>query len=329
MHNGDHSIDEIDRMISKRLANVDRIIEKKLGSEGLHDKQSGSRIIPRDAKRSFLSALPPPELCSVDRLVGDLTMTDETLRQTAAFVFYSPHVQTNALYKSMASATVFSPDLERPEVNAFASNGDREGMQSSPLIVVLGGAATLVHVAALAIAVDGVNGKGSHVLRDFVKSMGRRLCVGRGEFSPAMAAETVHEIGLDRYRGDLSIARKAQSYAVGMMAQVIGHELGHIALAHTLGASANLEVSRNQEREADLFASSVISTSPFGEYLIAGPVVWELIWVWCEHAGNQRISTTHPLSRERLLDFIRSNKEQAAAIGISESTLRDFLPPGK
>jgi Zn-dependent protease with chaperone function len=113
-----------------------------------------------------------------------------------------------------------------------------------------------------------------------------------------------------------------------MMAQVIGHELGHIALGHTLGTSANLEVSRNQEREADSFASSVLSTCPFGEYLVAGPVVWELIWVWCEHAGNRRIAATHPLSKERLMEFIRANKDESEAIGMCESTIREFMPPG-
>jgi hypothetical protein len=142
-----------------------------------------------------------------------------------------------------------------------------------------------------------------------------------------MATETAREIGVDRHLADPAVAHKAQSFAVGMMAYVIGHELGHIALGHTLCASANLEVSRNQEREADSFASSVISTCPFGEYLVTGPVVWDLVWVWCQYAGNDRMATTHPLSRERLLDFIRANAAQSAALGISEATIRDFLPP--
>ena len=256
-------------------------------------------------------------------------MTAETLGQTAALVFYSPHVQTNAMYKTVAAATAFAPDLDNAEVNAFATQAPgRGGRPATPMIAVLGGAATMVQVAASVVAADTEKGTGSaRLLRDFVRSMGGRLCAGGGKFSHAMATETAREIGVDRQLAGPAIAHKAQSYAVGMMAYVIAHELGHIALGHTLGASVNLEVSRNQEREADSFASSVISTSPFGEYLVTGPVVWDLVWVWCQHAGNQRIATTHPLSRERLMDFIRANEAQAAALGITESTIRDLLPP--
>ena len=107
----------------------------------------------------------------------------------------------------------------------------------------------------------------------------------------------------------------------------MAHELGHIALAHILGRTPSLEVSRNQEREADSFASSVVSTSPFGDYLVAGQIIWSLIMVWGEHTGNVEIATSHPLERERLMDFIRANEAKAASIGIDKQTIQDFLPP--
>ena len=78
----------------------------------------------------------------------------------------------------------------------------------------------------------------------------------------------------------------------------------------------NLEISRNQEREADSFASSVISSSPFGDYLVFGTILWEAVWVWVERATGQ-IASTHPLASERLADLIRANPSVASEIGLS------------
>ena len=108
---------------------------------------------------------------------------------------------------------------------------------------------------------------------------------------------------------------KAKSISAGLMLGIIAHECGHQSLGHVLktGETVNLDISRNQEREADSFASSVISSSPFGEYILAGTLFW-----YYALANQQRDSneTTHPLAKERFENYVRSNKALAASLGI-------------
>jgi hypothetical protein len=85
-------------------------------------------------------------------------------------------------------------------------------------------------------------------------------------------------------------------------------------------------VSRSQERMADEFASAVIETSPFREYTLSASVVWWMLLVWAEHAGGQFIETTHPWSRDRLLDFIRAHRDACEALGFTEQTIAEYLP---
>ncbi len=111
-----------------------------------------------------------------------------------------------------------------------------------------------------------------------------------------------------------------------MNMDVISHELGHIALCHTLGRNVNMEISRNQEREADSFAASVASSSPFSDYIVAGGIFWWVIMAWVDAASDNTEETTHPHSQERLMDYIRSNRDQAEEIGVGEASIFEFLP---
>ena len=117
---------------------------------------------------------------------------------------------------------------------------------------------------------------------------------------------------------DKQIRLKAISYSSGTIVSVLAHESGHHALGHLLSFSekTNLEIDRNQEREADSFASSVISASPFGEYIFAGTLFWHYaVAVQADGASDE--GSNHPLSRERFENFVRANAEKAAALGIT------------
>ena len=78
----------------------------------------------------------------------------------------------------------------------------------------------------------------------------------------------------------------------------------------------NIEIDRNEEREADSFASSVISASPFGEYIFAGTLFWHYAMAMQSDTDSD-LASNHPLSRERFENFVRSNSEKAAAMGIT------------
>jgi hypothetical protein len=124
----------------------------------------------------------------------------------------------------------------------------------------------------------------------------------------------------------------ARSYIAAMESFVIAHEAGHIALGHTQGARQNLDVSRNQEREADSFAASTLSTSPFRDYLFLGSVFVTIIFTWTEAVSGNRPATTHPLGRERFFNLLRSNSaaadEVARRFGLTAERLTELLPAG-
>ena len=112
---------------------------------------------------------------------------------------------------------------------------------------------------------------------------------------------------------------------------VIAHEAGHIALGHTLGPTLSYDMSRNQEREADSFASSCLSTSPFRDKLFLGQVFATVILAWMDHAAALDEVSTHPSSHDRFLSALRSNKEAAEdaaeQYGLTTAELQGFLPP--
>ncbi|MFG0253083.1 MAG: M48 family metalloprotease, partial [Phycisphaerales bacterium JB038] len=113
----------------------------------------------------------------------------------------------------------------------------------------------------------------------------------------------------------------------------IAHEAGHIALGHTLATGdLPLEVSRNQEREADSFAASVLATSPSQEALFLGQVFTAILLTWQQYAWGDTEESTHPLAKERFENILRSHsaalKEMGKQYGLTEKFLRGLLPDG-
>lgn len=274
-----------------------------------------------EAGRFFLEGL-----IEQDRL---LTTSKEEICQIGQFVFYSPHVQGNAQYQARAGQTTLHFQPESDEVNAFATDQPLGSPElKPPLIVILGGMANATRLAALALGVckQQVGPEAQATLVKTIQGLGRHIVQNNGAFSLESSQEVFAELPLKNQLQDPEAARKARSFAAAMNMAVIAHELGHIALGHTLGVHQNLEISRNQEREADSFASSVASASPFSDYIIEGGIFWWVILTWVEAALGSNQETTHPYSRERLLDYIRANREQAASLGLDEQSIQEFLP---
>ena len=206
-----------------------------------------------------------------------------------------------------------------PTINAFASvaGGD------VPMITLLGGAirfANLIAAAFVGATAAKEKNDSQSPLPEITAALGKWCLERHAAFSAADAAEFAAKYNLNLVMDDPMLARKVKSFAAGLLTGILAHELGHLSLGHCYGRRVNLEVSRNQEREADSFASSVISSSPFGDYLIFGTILWELVWVWVEKAIG-REATTHPLSSERLGDLIRANPSIAADLGLSADRL--------
>lgn len=236
------------------------------------------------------------------------------LLQLMQYVCSSPHVTSNVQYAAVTGRLVFSAEAKDATINAFATV--RDG--NTPMIMLLGGAIRFANLVSAAYvgSMAARKGGGQNPLPEITAAFGRFCLDCRGSIAPEQACRFAEQYNLHLVMADPTLGRKARSFASGLLIGVLAHEFGHLALGHCYGQRVNLEVSRNQEREADSFASSVISSSPFGDYLVFGTILWEAVWVWVEEATGQ-VATTHPLSRERLADLIRANPSVAAEFGLS------------
>ena len=260
---------------------------------------------------------------------ADLESTDLDIQQIASFVFFSPHVQNNPLYRMRAGATTLLYFPDNPTVNAFATDHPIEGApHGPPSIVFFGGLAHTNRLVAIGLSIDkaSAEAKGRGLFRELIKKVGERIVAKQGRFGLDDSHLVYERMELgSRFSGSEMVCN-ARSYIAAMNFAVIAHELGHICLGHTLGSQCNAEISRNQEREADSFASSVASAGPFSNYIVAGGIFWWVILTWVESISGNTDETSHPHARERLMDYIRSNRGQALSLGIDEKTVLEFLP---
>jgi hypothetical protein len=191
-----------------------------------------------------------------------------------------------------------------------------------PLICIQGGLTRVSRLVAAALAAnfEYATENSREKLVEAVQRIGRQVVEGQGTL-PMESAEDISDTI------ESCSDSKRKSYNAAMNMTVIAHELGHIALGHTLGdGRVNFEISRNQEREADSFAASVASSSPFGDYIVAGGIFFWVIMTWIDAASGNFSQTTHPHARERLMDYIRANADQAEAIGFDADSIGDYLP---
>lgn len=263
------------------------------------------------------------------------------VRQSASFVLSSPHVQSNPQYSSRVKALGFHYLADVPAVNAFATDQRIEIPDGPtiepPAVVFMEGLAMVIRAAAAALAAQ-VRFHGGRIARPAGWSLDRPLrMIGRsilkqdGRFDVASSleifAETMEPV---LETGDERFVSLARNYSAAMEMFVVAHEVGHIAYGHTLGEQANFEVSRNQERDADSFAASVLSSSPFREHLFLGQVFVTIIFAWLDKSGGQKQATSHPLGRERFFSALRSHqdaaREAAQQFGLSEEILVALLP---
>ena len=245
-----------------------------------------------------------------------LTPSEAEMEQLYRYVVTAPFVAENLQYSERLKGIPFVYIATNDVVNAAAGRrlvekGGKKGLAFHT--VFYGGAARYARLVGLAAALQDAGHKG--MLSKFVAAMPRRFCARCGEEE---CVSFIVENGLAAAVADEQIRLKAMSYSSGTIVSVLAHESGHHALGHLLSfpEKANLEIDRNQEREADSFASSVISASPFGEYIFAGTLFWHFA-VAIHADGDSDVASNHPLSRERFENFVRANAEKAAAMGIT------------
>jgi hypothetical protein len=246
-----------------------------------------------------------------------LESTEAEVRQLFELVRQSAFVQENAQYRSLMKEVGFVYASTNDDVNAVASRMVGKDGKETRLITCYAGEMRFAKTIALAAAAELSGRKGS--VHAMMEKMSPVQCVRLGLND---AAVLLRECGLDSYLLDESIRVKAKSIGSGSVLGVLAHEVGHQVLGHNYQsgkAVLNTEVLRNFESQADLFASSVMSSSPFGEYVFAG----RLFALWVRMRQTDPIlrklpagKLDHPLDKERFMALLLANKEKAAALGI-------------
>lgn len=244
-----------------------------------------------------------------------LTPSDAEIDQLYSYVVNAPFVAENLQYRDRLKDIPFIYIATNDTVNASACRRlvEKAGKKGLAFHTVFyGGAARYARLVGLAAALQDAGHK--DMLKKFVAAMPRSFC---GRCRTDDCVRFIAENGLGEAIANEKIRQRAVSYSSGTIVSVLAHECGHHALGHLLAfpEKQNLEIDRNQEREADSFASSVISASPFGEYIFAGTLFWHYA-VAMQADGDTDASSNHPLSKERFENFVRANAEKAAAMGI-------------
>ena len=220
----------------------------------------------------------------------------------------SPHVLHNAQYANVVKELKFFYDKGDSTVNAYAGVGKEDGGR---FVCLCCGAVRFSRLAALAVAAQQLR-KDDSCAR-FLRAFRLEDCA---KMDDDRAAELVKDAELLSAAASVEVISRARMISAGMLMGVLAHEVGHQALGHTLGKSQNLSISRNQEREADSFASSIIAASDFGEHILVGSLVWW--YALALHESKTGESTTHPLSVERYNNYIKSNEALARMLGFRE-----------
>jgi len=252
---------------------------------------------------------------TVAQVKAYLTPSDAEMDQLYSYVVNSPFVAENLQYRDRLKNIPFVYIDTNDTVNAAAGRRivDKDGKKGLAFHTVFyGGAARYARLVGLAAALQDAGH--TDMLKKFVAAMPRSFCARCNDDD---CVSFIAENGLGAAFADEKIRQKALSYSSGTIVSVLAHECGHHALGHLLGFSEkrNLEIDRNQEREADSFASSIISASPFGEYIFAGTLFWHYA-VAVQADRDSDAASNHPLSKERFENFVRANAEKAAAMGI-------------
>ena len=242
----------------------------------------------------------------------------------------SPHVTGSKMYSTIARNIQFVYDSGNDSINAFAwMEKTEDGLR--PRITLDAGLVRFAQTGAVVLA--SINNGRMESTNLLVSIMCQMRTEWKGAMSSSNAIEFAARNGFASIV-DAKILEEAKGIAAGMILASLAHEMGHQSLGHLHGGgygNKRPEVSRNQEREADLFESSVMSESSFGQYMFEGELLNYLVFAALDGmekiAGKKYWDRTHPYSRERLLNFMQQNQSKVAALKFSAEDIINMIPP--
>lgn len=236
------------------------------------------------------------------------------LEQIFKHICGSAYVMNNPIYHEYASNTQIAANSSY-EVNAYAMSIPDTNKSK---IVVYDGLITAVCLVG-AILADHADNKNLALLRARLKSVADKLAHAS---EPSDISDIIASFGIDV--SNPILLDRMETYTYYGVAAVVAHELGHIVLGHCTAGDWTEVISRNNERQADLFACQIIEVFPAKSYGIYANLFVEVLLLWMSPTNYQ--PTTHPHSKERVYNMYDSHDVYFKAFGLEREYLDLFLP---
>ncbi|MBU1024310.1 M48 family metalloprotease [bacterium] len=307
-------LDQLDQDIEKRLENLENDFGKKSSTgrskikstelAGIQsitaakiDENIQKFIIPVDAEFDLEEYLPD----------------SSEIENYRKLVFESHLVTTNPLYASYTNETLFNYRPDDMRINAFATRTNL-----GPKIVITAGLVREFMAAAIFAIAQSLEGSETLISQSKARFGAAYNDNSKIEL-PQEIPQKVFEL----------IIVQSKDVLGSMLVFVIAHELGHIIYGHVYGSGYDeqpIDISRNQERDADSFASSVIASSRFSHFLVQGQLLALYVFALSEaRSGESTEPGTHPLAMERLKNAVKANSKAAEDLGFTEKMIDEFF----
>lgn len=234
--------------------------------------------------------------------------SEDDIRSIWSLIVDSPYVRSNPQYETVLRNTRIYYDVGDKDLNAYAAYEERNQVRR-PIVKMLGGFVRHAASCGFARASDHL-GVTTNALACLLMSMKDPSHCAIGEF----------QLAVKMAENSAAVREEAGQITAGMLMAALAHEAGHIAYGHVQHDAefhkANIDVVRNEERDADSFASSIMVSSTYGRYMFESIALFH--WFFAQFDEPEKAAyLDHPLHRERLENLIRSNERLALELGLS------------
>lgn len=121
----------------------------------------------------------------------------------------------------------------------------------------------------------------------------------------------------------------SRMYAKTILMSVVAHECGHVCLGHAPyeGQDMNLSISRNDERQADSWASAVLQSCCLGAQGAVASVMNIIGLMWAHEISEKELRfSSHPMHMERLDGVLQTFDALFTVSHISKKQLLELVP---
>ena len=230
----------------------------------------------------------------------------------------SKFVRENGHYANVVDNTTFKVDMENDVINAYASPSADGGYKIRILGGIVSWASNFAFIKALS---------DSGMVRGKVMKLVQWLRIELMKGNEPTVPDMVNGVKMDFAKYHISSSAFCERWRSILMTEIeacIAHEMGHICLGHCDNPGYDgtvMSSNRNIERQADLFACSILQCGSGVPSKGMGALLLE-ISLYCFHPDYNGDST-HPASSERIEYQITSFGDVLPKSGIS--LIRDMV----